>query len=188
VELRDQLVTLLLAGHETTATALAWTFHELARRPEELAFGQRAADADAGDELEAIVKEAMRLHPVVYQVGRRLTETADVAGYRLPRGTTIMAAIGLVHRDGEHFPMPMDFRPQRFLSDDPPAPGTWIPFGGGARRCIGAGFSLMEGTEILRAALAAYDFHAPDPRPEPAQAKNVTLVPRRGAEVLVTRR
>ncbi|TCO33182.1 cytochrome P450 [Kribbella steppae] len=188
VELRDQLVTLLLAGHETTATAMGWAFHELARRPEELAFGQRAADAGADDELEAIVKEAMRLHPVVYQVGRRLTETADVAGYRLPRGTTIMAAIGLVHRDAEHFPTPQDFRPQRFLEDDPPAPGTWIPFGGGARRCIGAGFSLMEGTEILRAALATYNFQAPNPTPEPAKPKNVTLVPARGAEVAVTHR
>ncbi|MFF0271594.1 cytochrome P450 [Kribbella sp. NPDC004536] len=188
VELRDQLVTLLLAGHETTATALAWAFHELARRPEDLAFGQRAADAGADDELEAIVKEALRLHPVVYQVGRRVTETTDVAGYRLQRGTTIMAAIGLVHRDGEHFPNPKDFRPRRFLSDDPPAPGTWIPFGGGARRCIGAGFSLMEGTEILRAALTAYNFQAPNPEPEPAQPKNVTLVPRHGAEVQVTKR
>jgi cytochrome P450 len=188
VELRDQLVTLLLAGHETTATALAWAFHELARRPEDLEFGRRAAVTGADDELEAIVKEAMRLHPVIYQVGRRLTETADVAGYRLPRGTTIMAAIGLVHRDAEHFPAPEDFRPQRFLSDDPPAPGTWIPFGGGARRCIGAGFSLMEGTEILRTALATYDFQAPNPEPEPAKPKNVTLVPSRGAEVLVTRR
>ncbi|TDO58011.1 cytochrome P450 [Kribbella sp. VKM Ac-2571] len=188
VELRDQLVTLLLAGHETTATALAWAFHELARRPADLAFGQHAADAGSDDELEAIVKEALRLHPVVYQVGRRLTETTDLAGYRLPRGTTIMAAIGLVHRDAEHFPQPQEFRPQRFLSDDPPAPGTWMPFGGGARRCIGAGFSLMEATEILRAAVGAYNFQAPHPEPEPAQAKNVTLVPRHGAEILVTRR
>jgi cytochrome P450 len=188
VELRDQLVTLLLAGHETTATAMAWAFHELARRPADLEFGQRAADAGSDDELEAIVKEALRLHPVVYQVGRRLTETADIAGYRLPRGTTIMAAMGLVHRDAEHFPQPQEFRPQRFLSDDPPAPGTWMPFGGGARRCIGAGFSLMEGTEILRAALSTYYFQAPHPKPEPAQAKNVTLVPRHGAEILVTHR
>jgi cytochrome P450 family 135 len=188
VELRDQLVTLLLAGHETTATALAWTFHELARRPRELEFGQQAADTGADDELEAIVKEALRLHPVVYQVGRRVTETTDIAGYRLPRGTTIMAAIGVVHRDAEHFPVPREFRPQRFLSDDPPAPGTWIPFGGGARRCIGAGFSLMEATEILRAVLTTYNLQAPHPKPEPPQAKNVTLVPRRGAEILVTRR
>ncbi|MEU8225014.1 cytochrome P450 [Kribbella sp. NPDC048915] len=188
VELRDQLVTLLLAGHETTATALAWTFHELARRPDDLQFGQRAADTGADDELEAIVKESLRLHPVVYQVGRRLTGTADVAGYRLPRGTTIMAAVGLVHADGEHFPAPKEFRPRRFLSEDPPAPGTWMPFGGGARRCIGAGFSLMEATEILRAVLTTYDLHAPDPTPEPPQAKNVTLVPRHGARLLATRR
>jgi len=188
VELRDQLVTLLLAGHETTATALAWAFHELARNPDQLAFGQHAADHNADGELEAIVKESLRLRPVVYQVGRRLTETTDLAGYRLPRGTTIMAAIGLVHGDREHFPAPEEFRPQRFLSEDPPAPGTWMPFGGGARRCIGAGFSLMEGTEILRATLSAYTLQAPDPAPEPAQAKNVTLVPKHGARVTVTRR
>ncbi|MFF1817135.1 cytochrome P450 [Kribbella sp. NPDC058245] len=188
VELRDQLVTLLLAGHETTATALAWAFHDLARSEKDLAFGQNAADHNADGELEAIVKESLRLHPVVYQVGRRLTETTDLAGYRLPRGTTVLAAIGLVHRDGEHFPNPEEFRPQRFLSDDPPAPGTWMPFGGGARRCIGAGFSLMEGTEILRATLAAYNLQAPDPTPEPAQAKNVTLVPKHGTKVTVTPR
>ncbi|GAA1640124.1 cytochrome P450 [Kribbella alba] len=188
VELRDQLVTLLLAGHETTATALAWAFHELARRPDQLRAGQVAADEGDDDYLEAITKEAMRLHPVIYQVGRRLTETVEVAGYRLPRGTTLMAAIGLVHSDEEHFPGAGDFRPQRFLSDNPPAPATWIPFGGGARRCIGAGFSLLEATEILRAALTRYDVHAVRPRPETAQPRNVTLVPSRGCEVLMTRR
>lgn len=186
-ELRDQLVTLLLAGHETTATALAWAFHELARRPDDLAFGQHAADTGADRELEAIVKESLRLHPVVYQVGRRLTETTDLAGYRLPRGTTLMAAIGLVQRDAQHFPAPATFRPQRFLTDPPPAPNTWLPFGGGARRCIGAGFSLMEGTEILRAALTTHHFHA-NPTPEPAQAKNVTLVPKQGATLTATPR
>ncbi|MDX6253542.1 MAG: cytochrome family [Kribbellaceae bacterium] len=188
VELRDQLVTLLLAGHETTATALAWAFHELARQPDQLRAGQVAADEGDDDYLEAITKEAMRLHPVIYQVGRRLTETVEVAGYRLPRGTTLMAAIGLVQSDEQHFPGAGDFRPQRFLSDNPPAPGTWIPFGGGARRCIGAGFSLLEATEILRAALTRYDVHAVRPRPEKAQPRNVTLVPSRGCEVLMTRR
>jgi cytochrome P450 len=188
VELRDQLVTLLLAGHETTATALAWAFHELARQPDQLRAGQVAADEGDDDYLEAITKEAMRLHPVIYQVGRRLTETVEVAGYRLPRGTTLMAAIGLVQSDEQHFPGAGVFRPQRFLSDNPPAPGTWIPFGGGARRCIGAGFSLLEATEILRAALTRYDVHAVRPRPETAQPRNVTLVPSRGCEVLMTRR
>jgi cytochrome P450 len=188
VELRDQLVTLLLAGHETTATGLAWAFHELARRPDELAAGQRAADTGDDERLEAITKESLRLHPVVYQVGRRLTETVDLAGYRLPRGTTIMAALGLVHADGEHYPAPGEFRPDRFLSDDPPPAGSWIPFGGGARRCIGAGFSLLEATEILRATLTRYDVHPVRPEPEPARPRNVTLVPSRGCEVVVTRR
>ncbi|ADB30032.1 cytochrome P450 [Kribbella flavida DSM 17836] len=188
VELRDQLVTLLLAGHETTATGLAWAFHELARRPDELAAAQRAADSGDDERLEAITKESLRLHPVVYQVGRRLTETVDLAGYRLPRGTTIMAALGLVHADGEHYPAAGEFRPDRFLSEDPPAAGTWIPFGGGARRCIGAGFSLLEATEILRATLSRYDVHPVRPEPETAQPRNVTLVPSRGCEVVVTPR
>jgi cytochrome P450 len=187
-ELRDQLVTLLLAGHETTATALAWAFHELARQPDQLRAGQVAADEGNDDYLEAITKESMRLHPVIYQVGRRLTETVELAGYRLPRGTTLMAAIGLVQSDEQHFPGADEFRPQRFFGDDPPAPGTWIPFGGGTRRCIGAGFSLLEATEILRAALTRYDVHAVRAKPETAQPRNVTLVPSRGCEVLMTRR
>jgi cytochrome P450 len=187
-ELRDQLVTLLLAGHETTATALAWAFHELARRPDQLRAGQRAADEGDDDYLEAITKESMRLRPVIYQVGRRVTETVELAGYRLPRGTTLMAAIGLVHSDEQHFPDAEEFRPQRFFGDNPPAPGTWIPFGGGTRRCIGAGFSLLEATEILRAALTRYDVHAVRATPEKAQPRNVTLVPSRGCEVLMTLR
>ncbi|WP_112247856.1 cytochrome P450 [Kribbella monticola] len=188
IELRDQLVTLLLAGHETTATALAWAFHELARDPELLRAGQRAADEGDDEYLEAITKESMRLHPVVYQVGRRVTETVEIAGYRLPRGTTLMAAIGLVQSDEQHFPAVSEFKPDRFLGPNPPAPGTWIPFGGGARRCIGAGFSLLEATEILRAALTRYDVHAPRPEPEKTQPRNVTLVPARGCEITITPR
>jgi cytochrome P450 len=188
VELRDQLVTLLLAGHETTATALAWAFHELARKPGKLRAGQQAADEGNDDYLEAITKESMRLHPVVYQVGRRLTETTELAGYRLPRGTTLMAAIGLVHGDEQHFPDVHEFSPERFFGDNPPAPGTWIPFGGGTRRCIGAGFSLLEATEILRAALTQYDVRPVRPEPEAAQPRNVTLVPSRGCEIIATKR
>jgi cytochrome P450 family 135 len=187
IELRDQLVTLLLAGHETTATSLAWAFHELARMPDELRAGQRAADDGDDDYLEAMAKESLRLRPVVYQVGRRLTEPADIAGYRLPRGTTVMAAIGLVQSDEANFPDAGTFRPSRFLSDTPPAPGTWIPFGGGTRRCIGAGFSLLEATEILRAALTRYNLTAP-PTPEKTTPRNVTLVPANGATLTATRR
>ncbi|MDX6261010.1 MAG: cytochrome family [Kribbellaceae bacterium] len=188
IELRDQLMTLLLAGHETTATSLAWAFHELARMPDELRAGQQAADEANDDYLEAMAKESLRLHPVVYQVGRRLTEAIDLAGYRLPRGTTLMAAIGLVQGDEEHFPDVHTFRPSRFLGDNPPAPGTWIPFGGGTRRCIGAGFSLLEATEILRAALTRYDLQAPNPTAEKPKPRNVTLVPSKGATITATRR
>lgn len=188
VELRDQLVTLLLAGHETTATALAWAFHELIRDPDLLRAAQQAAADGNDDYLEAITKESMRLHPVVYQIGRRLTETTELAGYRLPRGTTVMAAIGLVQGDEQHFPDVSAFKPDRFLGDNPPAPGTWIPFGGGTRRCIGAGFSLLEATEILRATLTQYDVRPVRPEPEKAQPRNVTLVPSRGCELIATKR
>jgi cytochrome P450 len=188
IELRDQLVTLLLAGHETTATSLAWAFHELARMPDLLRTSQQAADEDNDDYLEAIAKESLRLHPVVYQVGRRLTQTTELAGYTLPRGTTLMAAIGLVQGDEQNFPQVNEFRPDRFLGDNPPAPGTWIPFGGGTRRCIGAGFSLLEATEILRAALSRYDVRPVRQEPEKATPRNVTLVPSRGAEIIATPR
>jgi cytochrome P450 len=188
VELRDQLVTLLLAGHETTATSMAWAFHELARMPEELQAGQKAADEGDDNYLEAMGKESLRLHPVVYQVGRRLTEATELGGYKLPRGTTLMAAIGLVQGDEQNFPEVDTFRPGRFLGDHPPAPGTWIPFGGGTRRCIGAGFSLLESTEILRAALSRYNLAPVRSEPEKAEPRNVTLVPSRGAEVIATRR
>ncbi|WP_205855650.1 cytochrome P450 [Phytoactinopolyspora endophytica] len=185
VELRDQLVTLLLAGHETTATALAWAFHELARRPSVLRRAQDAADADHDAYLEAVAKEALRLHPVIYQVGRRSTEPFDVAGYRLPRGTTLMPAIGLVHADPALYPDPQQFRPERFLGDDPVPASNWIPFGGGTRRCLGAGFSLMEATEVLRALLRRYDVRARRPEPEPAHLRNVTLVPGRGCDIVL---
>jgi cytochrome P450 len=184
MELRDQLVTLLLAGHETTATALAWAFHELARRPDLL----RTAQTSGDEYLEAVVKEALRRRPVIYQVSRRLTETRRVAGYDLPRGTTVMAGIGLVHEDPAHHPDPREFRPERFLGEHPAPASSWIPFGGGVRRCIGAGFSLMEATEILRVVLGRYDVRAARPSPEPAKARNVTLVPSRGCEVVVTPR
>lgn len=188
VELRDQLVTLLLAGHETTATSLAWAFHELCRRPDLLAKAQQAADTDDDAYLDAITKESLRRRPVVYQVGRRLTEPYDVGGYRLPRGTTVMPAIGLLHQDPGPYPDPDDFRPERFLGDHPVPSSAWIPFGGGNRRCLGAGFSLMESTEVLRAVLQRYDVRPRRPQPEPARALNVTLVPARGCEVIVSRR
>ncbi|WP_372411416.1 cytochrome P450 [Streptomyces luteireticuli] len=186
-ELRDQLVTLLLAGHETTATGLAWVLHELSRHPEQLRRAQRAADEGDDAHLTAVVKETLRRRPVVYQVARCLTEPFTVAGYRLPRGTTVMPAIGLVHDDPARQERPDAFRPERFLDGRSPSP-AWIPFGGGARRCPGAGFALLEATVVLREVLTRYDLHPDRPRPEASCSRQVTHVPARGARIVVSRR
>ena len=183
-ELRDQLITLLLAGHETTATALAWSFHELARDP---ARQRRAIEAaDAGDEkyLEAVAKEAMRLHPVISEVARRLTKDIEIGGYRIPAGHTVMPSIGLVHGDPRHHEDPAAFRPERFL-DGGPASGTWFPFGGGVRRCLGAGFSLLEATIVLKAVLTRFALEPGGQRTERARPRHITMIPGRGARISV---
>jgi cytochrome P450 len=186
-ELRDQLVTLLLAGHETTATTLAWAWHDLARNPAQLAKARQAADSGEDDHLVAVFKESLRLHPVIFEVARRLTEPVEVAGYRLPAGVTVVPAIGLVQADGRHFDGPADFRPERFL-DGQPAPNTWIPFGGGARRCLGAGFAQLEATVVLREMLRRFDLRFDASQPERSKPRNITQIPARGARVVVTRR
>jgi cytochrome P450 len=192
-ELRDQLVTLLLAGHETTATALAWTLYELGRDPDELARAQRAADAadpDAADGkgyLEAVLKESMRLHPVIPMVARYLMQSATIGGYHLPRGTSVGPSILLTHARADLHREPERFRPERFLEGEV-APHTWIPFGGGVRRCIGAGFSLMEGVAVLREVLRRYDVALPQGSRDEPKVRNITSVPRYGARILVTPR
>ena len=183
-ELRDQLVTLLLAGHETTATALAWTLYELGRDPEQLTGAQAAADAGDDDRLEAVLKESLRLHPVIPMVVRHLMAPATIGGIDLPAGANIGPSILLGHARADNFPEPERFRPERF-SDGEVAPNTWIPFGGGVRRCIGAGFSLMEGVAVLREVLTRYDVAlAPRTRDFP-RVRNITSVPRHGARVVV---
>ena len=174
-EMRDQLVTLLLAGHETTASALSWTLHELGRHPE---LRRRAIDAaDHGDEayLEACLKEAMRLHPVIDFVARTLQSDQVVAGHRLPRKVTVTPSIMLSHSREENFADAHEYRPDRFLDEKVPA-NTWIPFGGGVRRCIGAAFSLMEGTAVLAEVLRRFDVTADQPAPN--LLRNITNVPK----------
>jgi cytochrome P450 len=183
-ELRDQLVTLLLAGHETTATTLAWSFHELARDPARLATAMEAADSGDEKYLEAVAKEAMRLHPVISEVARRLTEDVEIGGYRIPAGFTVMPSIAMVHGDSAHHSEPEKFRPERFL-DGGPASGTWFPFGGGVRRCLGAGFSLLEATIVLQAVLSRYRLNPDRPRPEGSRPRHITMVPARGARLSV---
>ncbi|MCP9973557.1 cytochrome P450 [Streptomyces somaliensis] len=186
-ELRDQLITLLLAGHETTATGLAWAVHELVRDTEQLARAQRAADDGDETYLTAVAKEGLRIKPVVYEVARQLTQPLTVGGYRIPAGATVMPAIGLVQSDPAHHDRPDVFRPERFLGDQPPA-HTWIPFGGGARRCIGAGFALLEAVVTLREMLLRYDIRPDQLAPEKQKAHHVTLIPSRGARVVVSQR
>ncbi len=186
-ELRDQLVTLLLAGHETTASGLSWCLYELGRHPALLRTAQAAADDGDDDYLEAVMKEALRLHPIIPMVVRQLQGPAEIAGTRLPRGTSTGPSILLSHQDAEHFPEPERFRPERFL-EDRIQPHTWIPFGGGVRRCIGAGFSLMEGVAVLREVLAAYDVQVVPGHDDHPKVRNITSVPALGARIVVTPR
>jgi len=181
-ELRDHLVTLLLAGHETTASTLAWTFHDLARHPEVLHRAQQAADEDDDRYLEAVVKESMRLRPVIAQVARRLAKPVRVGGYDLPADVVVFPSIYLVQHTPSLYPSPDDFRPERFLDGSPP-PATWIPFGGGIRRCLGAALAMVEAQAVLKAVLARVDIE-PVGRPEYATTRNITTVPGRGARIL----
>lgn len=184
-ELRDQLVTLLLAGHETTATALSWALYELGRDPDLLARSRRAA-CDGDDAwLEAVLKESMRVHPVIPMVVRTLMEPASIGGVDLPAGVTVGPSIIIAHSRPDNHADPERFRPERFV-EGTPATNTWIPFGGGVRRCIGAGFSLMEGVVVLREVLAHYDLACvADDEPK---VRNITSVPAQGARVVATAR
>ncbi len=186
-ELRDQLITLLLAGHETTATGLAWAFERLLRNPAALARVREEIDAGEDAYLDAVVKETLRLRPVIFDVARKLKKPVEVAGYKLPAGVTVMPAIGVVQRSGSHWPGPRDFHPERFL-DAQPEPYTWIPFGGGTRRCLGAAFATFEMKTVLRTILSELDLRADRPEPEPPRMKHITLVPARGARAVVTGR
>ncbi|MEU2042486.1 cytochrome P450 [Nocardia niwae] len=184
-ELRDQLITLLLAGHETTASALSWALCELAADPG--IQGPAVEAARTGDEkyLDAVLKEAMRLHTVISGTNRKLTRDMTIGGRRLPAGTVVATSIVLAHRRTEAYPDVTVFRPARFL-DGEVAPNTWLPFGGGVRRCIGAGFSLLEGAVVLREILLRHALSLPvGGKPERGKIRNITTVPRGGAQVVI---
>jgi cytochrome P450 len=184
-ELRDQLMTLLLAGHETTATALAWTFDLLLRHREAL---QRLRDSLAAEEeenyLRATITESLRLRPVLPLAGRRLATELVSDGLTLPAGTDVTPAIWLTHTRADLYPEPFAFKPERFLEDGPDTYG-WIPFGGGIRRCIGASFAEFEMRIVLREVLTRCDLRKADPRPEKTGRRNITLSPKHGTPVVV---
>jgi cytochrome P450 len=185
-ELRDELVTLLVAGHETTATGLAWTFERLLRTPRVLAeLKQRLADGD-DSYLDATVKEALRIRPVIPGVGRVVQgdEPFVLNGYEIPPGIEINPSIYGVHRLAMNYPRAGEFRPERFLGDDPPDTYTWIPFGGGVRRCLGASFALMEMRTVVRRVLERTELEAVGHKPEVIERRGITMVPRDGVRVL----
>jgi cytochrome P450 family 135 len=189
-ELRDQLMTLLAAGHDTTATALSWALERLVRHPDILRKAVRAADASAagdpeGDEyLDAIAKETLRIRPVVFDVGRVLTQPVELAGYRLPAGVMVAPGIGLVHASPRQYPHPDRFDPDRMLGATP-GPTTWLPFGGGNRRCLGATFAMVEMRVVLREILRRLELRTTAAPDERQRVKHVILVPHRGAQIYV---
>ncbi len=178
-ELRDQLVTLLAAGHETTATALAWALERLARHPDALA---RCHD-DAY--LDATVKEVLRVRPVLSITSRQTLQPWEVGGYTLPPGVYVSPCLYLAHRRAELWPDPTSFRPERFLNGAP-EPYSWVPFGGGTRRCLGAAFAALEMREVLRAVASRFALR-PDRAPgERMRRRSVTLAPAHGGIVIPT--
>jgi len=188
-ELRDELVTALVAGHETTASQLAWTFERLAREPAVLA--RLRAELEEGSEeeyLTATLNEAMRLRPVLPNAEPRLTmQPVTIGGVTYPPGVLLVANAYLVHHDPAIYPDPWAFRPERFLeSEGGRAPGTytWLPFGGGRRRCLGASFATLEMKVVLRAVLGSLEVQPVGAR-EPARRRSITLSPGRGCEVLL---
>jgi cytochrome P450 len=182
-ELRDQLMTLLLAGHETTATGLAWTFDLLVRHPRVLE--RLVAEVDAGEEgyLRAVVAESLRLRPVVPLAGRRLSSELRVNGHVLPAGTDVTPAIWLAHTRADRYPEPFAFHPERFL-ERAPATYAWIPFGGGVRRCLGAAFAEMEMRVALAEILRRRALRPASATAERVARRNVTFSPSTGTRVV----
>jgi cytochrome P450 len=187
-ELRDQVMTLLVAGHETSSTTLAWCFERLQRHPRCLERLQDEIAGDAGDAyLDAVVNETFRTRPVADQVVRTLASPTEIGGYTLPAGTTVAASI-LGVQLSEAYERPEEFRPERFL-DGPPPPYTLIPFGGGVRRCAGASFAIMEIKMILRTTLERVRIRATSEKPErPVRWRRFTVTPARGGRVTISAR
>jgi cytochrome P450 len=186
-ELRDQLMTLLVAGHDTTATGLSWALERLTRHPAILAKAVEAADSEhaAGDDyLDAVAKETLRIRPVVFDVGRVLKEPVELAGYQLPAGVMVVPGIGLVHSDSEVYPDADRFDPDRMIGATL-SPTTWFPFGGGNRRCLGATFAMVEMRVVLREILRRVELATTTAADEPQRVKHVIMVPRKGGRVCV---
>ena len=187
-ELVDELMTLLLAGHETTATALSWTLERLTRHPDVLARLTEELRAGEGDEyLDAVIKESLRLRPVVPAVARYLTEPTELGGRVLPVGVHITPSIYLTHHNPDIYPDPHAFRPERFI-ERPAGTYEWIPFGGGTRRCLGASFALFEMKVVLGDMLRQLDLQTTTDRAERIARRAITFSPQRGGRIKIANR
>jgi cytochrome P450 len=187
-ELRNELLTLVLAGHETTANQLAWTWERLVRWPEAHDRLRESARAgDAADEIERVIQESMRSRPVIPMIGRRVKVPWQLGEYAVDADTPVLMSILLVHHREDVYPDPFSFRPERWEGHKP---GTydWIPFGGGIRRCLGAALAMAEQRVVLEAMARRLDIEADDPEPERAVHRNVTMSPSRGARVVIRAR
>jgi cytochrome P450 len=184
-ELRDELVTLLVAGHETTASALSWGFEQLVRAPATLARVTDAAVADDTAYLEATVKEILRRRPVLpIAQPRRIKQPVEIGGHTYEPGPALIGCIYLVHHDARLYPEPYAFRPERFL-DGTPGKFSWIPFGGGVRRCLGASFAQLEMRIALKAILGQVEVASALDGREGIGRRSITLSPRRGTPISV---
>ncbi len=183
-ELRDELLTLVLAGHETTANQLAWTFERLVRTPEAWA---RLREEPEGAYADAVIYEGQRSRPVIPIIGRRVTVPWRFGDHGVPAGTAALMSILLLHHREDLYPDPFAFRPERFEGTKP-GTYTWIPFGGGIRRCLGASLAMAEMRIVLATIARRCDLRAADPAPERAKHRNVTMIPAGNARVVVTAR
>jgi cytochrome P450 len=188
-ELRDELLTLVLAGHETTANSLSWAWERLVRSPDahEALLGAVRSGTGAEEQVEATIVEAMRSRPVIPLIGRRVTVPWQLGEYGVAAGAPISMSILLIHHREDLYPQPFQFRPERWLGRKP---GTyeWIPFGGGIRRCLGAALAMAEMRVVLEAMARRLDLEADEPAPEPALHRNVTMIPARGGRVVLRSR
>jgi len=189
-ELRDELLTLVLAGHETTANSLAWAWERLVRNPgaHEALLDEVRGGGDASDRIEATIVEAMRSRPVIPIIGRRVKVPWRVGPYAVPPETPLTMSILLVHHREDLYPEPFEFRPERWLGGRKPGTYEWIPFGGGIRRCLGAALAMAEQRVVLEAMARRLDLEADDPAAEHAVHRNVTMIPSRGARVTIRSR
>lgn len=184
---RDEVMTLLVAGHETTALSLAWLFERLLRHPDALARVREGLDEPKDPYRTAVFKEALRVRPVIHNLARRLTEPMEIGGYRLPAGVSVMPSIGAVQTNPRIWGADArQFRPERWLETSPPT-NAWIPFGGGPRRCLGAMFAQVEVETVLAGVLRTVELEAVDPGDEGSSMNHITMIPKQRTRVRVVR-